>query len=63
MNECGYYDGWTAHTITVTPSFSGFNLLISGRDRNDIKAYIRDTFGQMADSTIQKCTDNEKEEE
>src|SRR5690348_16396792 len=36
MNDAGYYDGWTNHTITVTPSFSGVNLRISGRNRNDI---------------------------
>ena len=44
MNDGGYYDGWTEHTITVTPSFSGFNLRISGRNRNDIKNYIHDAF-------------------
>jgi|ERR1700688_773043 len=46
MNSDGYYDGWTEHTIVVTPSFSGFNLRISGRDRNDIKDYIHDVFSQ-----------------
>jgi hypothetical protein len=46
MNDTGYYDGWTEHTIVVTPSFSGFNLRISGRDRNDIKDYIHDVFSQ-----------------
>lgn len=44
MNEVGYYDGWTEHTVTVTPSFTGFNLRISGRNRNDIKEYIGDVF-------------------
>src|ERR1700733_9988314 len=23
MNENGYYDGWTEHTVYVTPSFDG----------------------------------------
>jgi len=46
MNDTGYYDGWTEHTITVTPSFSGFNLRISGRNRNEIKDCIRDCFRQ-----------------
>ena len=47
MNDGGYYDGWTEHTITVTPSFiGGFNLRISGRNRNDIKDYIHETFSQ-----------------
>ena len=45
MNDGGYYDGWTEHTIVVTPSFiGGFSLRVSGRNRNDIKEYIGDTF-------------------
>lgn len=45
MDEGGYYDGWTYHTVTVTPSLSGqFNLRISGRNRNDIKDYMYETF-------------------
>lgn len=47
MNENGFYDGWTDHTITVTPSFdSGFNLRTSGRDRNEVKDHIYETFDQ-----------------
>jgi hypothetical protein len=44
INENGYYCGWTEHTVTVTPSFGGFNIRVSGRNRNDIKDYISDTF-------------------
>lgn len=44
MNEAGYYDGWTEHVITVTPAFDGINIRISGRNRNDIKDYISQTF-------------------
>jgi hypothetical protein len=45
MDEGGCYDGWTDHTITVTPSLQfGFNLKVSGRDRNDIKDYIHEIF-------------------
>lgn len=44
MNETGFYDGWTGHTITVTPSFRGINLRVSGRNRNDIKDYLCETF-------------------
>jgi hypothetical protein len=43
MNDGGMYDGWTEHTITVTPSFSGLNLRISGRNRNEIKDYLYET--------------------
>lgn len=45
MNEHGYYDGWTDHTLTVTPSLvHGIELKISGRNRNDIKEYLHQTF-------------------
>lgn len=44
MNENGMYDGWTDHTIIVTPSFDGIDLRITGRDRNDIKDYIHEMF-------------------
>lgn len=45
MDEAGGYCGWTEHEVTAVPSFlGGFSLKISGRDRNDIKDYIGDTF-------------------
>jgi hypothetical protein len=45
LSDNGYYTGWTDHMITVTPDFrSGFDLKVSGRDRNNIKEYIADTF-------------------
>ena len=44
MSEHGYYTKWTDHTVTVTPSFRGFNIKVSGRNHNDIKDYISQTF-------------------
>lgn len=44
MNEHGMYDGWTQHTLTVTPSFDGIDISISGRNRNDIKEYLHEVF-------------------
>jgi hypothetical protein len=45
MNESGFYDGWTDHTIVVTGSLlSDFNLRITGRNRNDWKDYAYQTF-------------------
>lgn len=44
MNDGGYYDGWTHHKIVVTPSFSGINLRITGRDLNGIKDYLYDVY-------------------
>jgi hypothetical protein len=52
MNDCGMYDGWTDHTITVTPSFTGFSLRISGRNRNNIKEYIGDMFHEALSQEI-----------
>lgn len=45
MNDGGMYDGWTDHTIIVTPDLAhGFNMRITGRNRNDIKDYLADMF-------------------
>ena len=44
MNDVGMYDGWTEHVLTVTPSFDGIELRFSGRNRNDIKDYLHDTY-------------------
>lgn len=44
MNDVGMYDGWTEHVLTVTPSFDGIDLHISGRNRNDIKEYLYETY-------------------
>lgn len=45
MDEFGGYDGWTQHRVIVTPSLVwGFELRVTGRDRNAIKDYIADTF-------------------
>ena len=45
MNDAGMYDGWTEHTVVVTASLMfGFNLRITGRNRNDIKEYLVSLF-------------------
>jgi len=45
MSENGYYDGWTSHKVIVTACLShGFELRITGKDKNGIKDYIADTF-------------------
>lgn len=46
-SDSGMYITWTEHTVTVTPSFiGGFNIRVSGRNRNDIKDHIGDTFAE-----------------
>lgn len=45
MDENGYYDGWTDHTIAVKPSLiGGITLRISGPNRNDIKDHLHDVY-------------------
>ncbi len=41
----GYYDGWTSHSVIVTPDLTSlFNLRVTGRNRNQTKDYIVETF-------------------
>lgn len=45
MNENGFYDGWTEHTVTVKANMiHEITLTISGRNRNQIKDYIHECF-------------------
>ena len=45
MDDGGCYDGWTEHDVIVTPSLAfGFNLRITGRDRNEFKDYASELF-------------------
>lgn len=47
-NDGGMYDGWTEHSVIITPNLAhGFELRVTGRDRNDIKDYIALTFGEV----------------
>ena len=63
MNDVGYYDGWTSHTVTVLPSLSmKFRLRIGGRDRNEIKDYIHETFDLMLNQRIEYLFDKETRE-
>ena len=52
MNESGMYDGWTEHKVIVTPSFAGFDLRVTGRDRNGIKDYIAETFHNALERAV-----------
>jgi hypothetical protein len=49
MDENGFYDGWSKHEVIITPSLAfGFNIRVTGRDRNEIKDYI----AEMMDSFL-----------
>lgn len=54
MNEGGFYDGWTYHTVTIRPCLlNGFSVTVSGKNRNDIKEYIAENF----DRALRTLTD------
>jgi hypothetical protein len=45
MDDNGFYDGWTDHSIIVTASLtSGIDLRVTGRNRNEIKDYLAEMF-------------------
>ena len=53
MDDAGYYDGWTSHQVIVTPDLSfGFAVRVTGKNRNDIKNYIAETFHHCLSETI-----------
>jgi hypothetical protein len=54
MHDSGMYDGWTEHTVTIRPAFSGFRMSLSGRDRNGIKEYLADTFHHALSHMIEE---------
>lgn len=58
MDEHGYYNGWTHHRITVTPTFAGIVVKVSGRDRNGIKEYLADTYATCLESEVIGTTDS-----
>lgn len=45
MNPNGFYDGWTEHSIVITPSLAwGFEMKITGPNRNGIKEHLHEIF-------------------
>lgn len=57
MNENGFYDGWTEHTVTIVPAFDGIDLVVGGRDRNGVKEYLADTYYHCLKSQIDIMSD------
>jgi hypothetical protein len=54
MNDGGMYDGWTEHTVIVTPSLSsGFDVRITGRNRNEIKDYLADIYHEALRQNVE----------
>ena len=57
MNDSGFYDGWTYHKVIVTPSFFGFDLKVTGLNRNEIKEYIADVFHSALSAPVETPND------
>lgn len=57
MTEHGMYDGWTEHQVWVYPWFDGFDIRITGRNRNDIKDYIGDVFHALSQNNVMTLAD------
>lgn len=56
MDDVGGYDGWTDHRAIVTPSFAyGFEVTITGRDRNGIKEYLHEVFCNALSADMSAC--------
>jgi hypothetical protein len=48
MDENGCYDGWTEHTIIITPCLMyGYKIRITGKNRNYVKDYIYQQFDNI----------------
>jgi hypothetical protein len=62
MDENGYYDGWTQHSVIVTPTFEGFNIRVTGKNKNDIKDFIADCFHAVLDDIVKTSFDIECQE-
>lgn len=52
MDENGFYDGRTEHTVIVRPEFCGFKITVSGQNRNEIKYYIAESIDFALKSVI-----------
>ena len=55
LDERGMYNGWTVHEIIVTPSLKfGFDIRVTGQDRNDIKDYLAEVYHEWLDSEAEE---------
>jgi hypothetical protein len=53
IDDNGTYDGWTEHVVTVKPSLAwGFELRVSGRNRDNIKEHIAERFDSWLNELV-----------
>ena len=60
MNEYGYYDGWTDHTVTAQPSFVLGLIICEPANDNplDIMEYVAETFLEALGQDIEAYRDH-----
>ncbi len=58
MDGNGYYCGWRNYTVIVTPSFTGIEIRITGRDFNDVKEYFYQIFEASLNTPVIAYTNN-----
>lgn len=54
IDSNGFYCGWTYHVVTIKPSFHGYTLSVSGKNKNKIKDYVKDMFYTSLNTPIEK---------
>ena len=57
MPEWGMYDGWSHHSVIITPSLAfGAEIRITGKNRNDIKDYMHECFDMAINELVPPTT-------
>lgn len=47
MDENGFYDGWTSHNVTISPTFRGVEVRVSGSNKSEIRDYASEVFASL----------------
>lgn len=56
MNKDGFYEGWTDHQVVVRADLQfGFQVLVKGKNTNDIKQYIHEVFESVLSDEVKDC--------
>lgn len=62
MDDVGCYDGWTGHNVIVTPCFDGFDIRVTGKNKNGIKDYIAECFRNVLSEYVKASFNRESQE-
>lgn len=52
MDDSGSYGGWLDYTAIIQPTFTGLDVTIKGRNRNDIKDYLNDVYHHVLSTIV-----------